>query len=414
VLAFHHTGAPVSGWPQVILGSEHYNCHYNYPVVADLDDDGRDEVVAGVYFVGPVSVSRVHAWRGNGTALAGWPVTIDRGSGQYDGSNSQAAVADVDGDGQVEILFGTGVVYPAYSVRALRVDGTSVPMFPKPTSRGSMSATVPAVADLDGDGLLEMAWIDRSADLHVWDLQAPVSARQPWPMFGGNARHTAATVYASRPALRASAISGTTINLSWTSLSGATDYRLDVAFDREFTLLVAGYANRAVGNVTAYSVGGLTPATTYYARVRAEWSSRTSASSAPAAVTTPTGPLGLYLLAPCRVLDTRSSGGPTGGEALAAGSRNVFTATGECGIPADASSLVANLTAVNGTAPGALQVLPGHLLSSDTSSLTIFDDRTRANNALVQLSAAGDGTIAVINASAGTVHFILDVSGYFR
>ncbi len=409
VLAFHHTGAPVAGWPQAVESE-----HHNYPVVADLDDDGRDEVVAGVYFVGSVSVSRVHAWRGDGTALAGWPVTIDLGSGQYDGTNSQAAVADVDGDGQVEILFGTGVVYPAYSMRALRLDGTSVSLFPKPTSRGSMWATVPAVADLDGDGLLELAWIDRSAGLHVWDLQAPVSARQPWPMFGGNARHTAATVYASRPALRASAISGTTINLSWTPLSGAIGYWLDVAFDRDFTMLVAGYANKALGNVTSYSLGGLTPETTYYARVRAEWSARTSASSAPASATTSAMALGLYTLTPCRVLDTRTPDGPTGGMPLGASSRSVFAVGGACGVPSDATAVVANLTVVDATASGALKVLPGHIVSSDTSSLSIPVGRARANNAVVKLSTTGDGTIAAINGAEGTVHFILDVSGYFR
>ena len=47
VLAFHHTGAPVAGWPQAVESE-----HHHYPVVADLDDDGRDEVVAGVYYVG--------------------------------------------------------------------------------------------------------------------------------------------------------------------------------------------------------------------------------------------------------------------------------------------------------------------------------------------------------------------------
>jgi hypothetical protein len=38
----------------------------------------------------------------------------------------------------------------------------------------------------------------------------------------------------------------------------------------------------------------------------------------------------------------------------------------------------------------------------------------QANSAIVQLSTSGDGTIAVINGSAGAVHLILDVNGYFQ
>jgi hypothetical protein len=39
---------------------------------------------------------------------------------------------------------------------------------------------------------------------------------------------------------------------------------------------------------------------------------------------------------------------------------------------------------------------------------------TRANNAIVTLAADGTGRIAVLNASTGTVHLLVDVSGYFE
>jgi hypothetical protein len=47
------------------------------------------------------------------------------------------------------------------------------------------------------------------------------------------------------------------------------------------------------------------------------------------------------------------------------------------------------------------------------SSINFTPGVTRANNAVVQLATNG-GTINVHNTSAGTVHFVLDVSGYFQ
>jgi phosphodiesterase/alkaline phosphatase D-like protein len=56
----------------------------------------------------------------------------------------------------------------------------------------------------------------------------------------------------------------------WSSVAGATDYRLDVATDSSFINYVSVYQNLSVGNVTSYPVTGLNPNTTYYYRVRAD------------------------------------------------------------------------------------------------------------------------------------------------
>lgn len=66
---------------------------------------------------------------------------------------------------------------------------------------------------------------------------------------------------------------------NWGTVSGATSYRLDVATDFYFQSLVPGYENLNVGNVSTYSVTGLTSGVTYYFRVRAVNSSFTSLSS---------------------------------------------------------------------------------------------------------------------------------------
>ncbi len=39
---------------------------------------------------------------------------------------------------------------------------------------------------------------------------------------------------------------------------------------------------------------------------------------------------------------------------------------------------------------------------------------TRANYGTLELARDSSGTFSVFNASSGTVHFILDVNGYFQ
>jgi hypothetical protein len=56
---------------------------------------------------------------------------------------------------------------------------------------------------------------------------------------------------------------------NWNIVSGATGYRLDVSASASFDQYVSGYRALDVGNVTSRIVGGLSPGTTYYYRVRA-------------------------------------------------------------------------------------------------------------------------------------------------
>ena len=56
---------------------------------------------------------------------------------------------------------------------------------------------------------------------------------------------------------------------NWTSVSGATSYRLDVSTSNAFGTYVPGYGDLNVGNVTSQNVTGLATNTFYYYRVRA-------------------------------------------------------------------------------------------------------------------------------------------------
>jgi hypothetical protein len=79
---------------------------------------------------------------------------------------------------------------------------------------------------------------------------------------------------------------------NWSSVTGATSYRLDVSTSSSFSTYVPGYHNLNVGNVTRRSVTGLNPSTAYYFRVRAYRNAQPCPYSQTVQVTTlsPTGP----------------------------------------------------------------------------------------------------------------------------
>src|SRR6266516_2710994 len=87
-------------------------------------------------------------------------------------------------------------------------------------------------------------------------------------------------------------IGSNSFTANWSSVSGATGYRLDVSPNSSFSTYVAGYQNLNVGNTTSRSVTGLNANTTYYYRVRAYNGSGTSGNSNVVNVTTlsATGP----------------------------------------------------------------------------------------------------------------------------
>ena len=128
---------------------------------------------------------------------------------------------------------------------------------------------------------------------------------------------------------------------------------------------------------------------------------------------TTTGAL-FYPLTPCRVLDTRNATGPLGGPVLAAGATRSFTVVSTCAIPSNAKTLSVNLTITGPTATGELRMFPGNGTLPSTSSISFRTGQTRANNAHLLLATDGTGSFKVQNNSTGTVHFLVDVNGYYR
>jgi hypothetical protein len=128
----------------------------------------------------------------------------------------------------------------------------------------------------------------------------------------------------------------------------------------------------------------------------------------------PSGALGYYTLPPCRLIDTRNPNGPLGGPILPPAALRQFSAIGNCGIPAGTKSLVVNITVTGQTGGGFLGFYAGNAIPLGTSTINFPANQTRTNNAILELSTDGAGTLGVQNGAAGSVQMIVDVAGYFK
>ncbi len=145
VYGFDHDGTTLPGWPQL---ANHVSVIAS-PALADLDGDGNLEIITGTY----ETVARMCVWHHDGTAMSGWPYAIPRGSSSTSAVTSSPAVCDLDGDGALEIVDGTcgqcGTMY------AWRRDGTVLSGWPAFTNC-VVDGSSPAIGDVDGDGQLEI------------------------------------------------------------------------------------------------------------------------------------------------------------------------------------------------------------------------------------------------------------------
>lgn len=125
----------------------------------------------------------------------------------------------------------------------------------------------------------------------------------------------------------------------------------------------------------------------------------------------------LYIVTPCRIIDTRNADGALGGPVMSANQTRTFdltTTPATCSIPSTAKALSVNVTAANAQQNGEFRIFPGDALWTGSSVVSFKSTVIRANNGHLTLPADGTGTIKVTNASTGTAHFILDVNGYYQ
>ncbi|MFH1782812.1 MAG: FG-GAP-like repeat-containing protein, partial [Candidatus Omnitrophota bacterium] len=201
VSACHYDGGIVGGFSRIIPIKDTENPDYkcSSPVLGDLDNDGDLEIV--LYALTDSTdpdhyISNVLAYHHDGTLVSGFPKEVKNWKNVY----YPPTVADLDGDDNAEILVilheadmpepnKTGVI-------AYHNDGKVVDGFPKYISSDALelannNENSLAVGDLNGDGDLEIILAGNSKKLHIIPIEGTFnSSKLEWPQYKYNSYNT--------------------------------------------------------------------------------------------------------------------------------------------------------------------------------------------------------------------------------
>jgi hypothetical protein len=194
-----------------VYGAGTFGSEQELLTAGDVDGDGDAELLVST----EVQYSRVRCGAGrcswwfilgniSGTSylqavdayesdLPGWPLAFDFVSGDNAHGPGSAAIGDIDGDGTQDIVIGSGICsagpqyayHRCFGIDAIGGDGSRLPGFPKPIPwPGSTQAVMPAIGDLDGDGLKEIVFVDYAGNVMAWTVPGtPGPESLQWPMF---------------------------------------------------------------------------------------------------------------------------------------------------------------------------------------------------------------------------------------
>jgi len=125
--------------------------------------------------------------------------------------------------------------------------------------------------------------------------------------------------------------------------------------------------------------------------------------------------LQFYAVTPCRVVDTRAG---FGGIMSASTQRNfTIKGAGGCGVPSSAKAVSLNVTIVGPTQDGFVSLWPTGGAFPVVSTVNFnAGEPALANGAIVPLAVTTPdlATVYGTGSGSGTIHTILDVTGYFQ
>jgi hypothetical protein len=147
---WHHNGEYVDNWP--LEWPDIYRGGWSSPAIADIDQDDVAEVIfATDNHRGSAPPYLLYAFNGDRSPVSpNFPVEASQNM------QSSPAIGDIDGDGWLDIVVGTGTYEDSggNKVYAWDHNGNLLKGWPK-TTGGNMPAS-PALGDLDGDDDLEV------------------------------------------------------------------------------------------------------------------------------------------------------------------------------------------------------------------------------------------------------------------
>lgn len=177
-----HDGTAFPGWPK-------YTSYWVYgpPSVGDINSDGLLDVIVGDQTLSATPQNQVYAWTAmTGEMLPGFPIT-----GVW-AVNSQVILADIDGDGMIELMFDDNTSVGKY--QGYNHDGTPMDGWPLAVT-GTTFYSPPLVVDIDLNGGLDIAGAgyDQSSgntSLYLWDAHVPMNDNLAYlPILQYNTRH---------------------------------------------------------------------------------------------------------------------------------------------------------------------------------------------------------------------------------
>ena len=154
IIAYDVSGNMLAGFPFTPGNDRVFS--YSSPVLADLDGDGNREIIVGDHSLSAGN-GAVHILQNDGSLFPGWPKYV---------SNwiyAPPSVGDINGDGILDIAIGDQVLSgsPSDKVYVWDKDGNFLPGWPTSPIWAINSQIL--LTDLDGDNEVELMWDDNTS-----------------------------------------------------------------------------------------------------------------------------------------------------------------------------------------------------------------------------------------------------------